>query len=214
MLRVVHMLAHRRWSGIFVLAAALSVPLIAQAQHPAADLPQPRPALSSEDRAKAVRLALPERPMLSAFELRETERPRTVVSIVEPVDKKSDPEGHLAVVTLYQYNGDITIRRVVNLNSGTVVNETSAERQTPPLAAVEVELARGIALADPRIAGVVAPFSDRLNVEALVASTSDPNDPLFGHRVAYLLFRTPEGYLADIGEVFVDLTTARMEVHR
>jgi len=120
----------------------------------------------------------------------------------------------LALVTLYQYSGDVTIRQVVNLDNGAVVGEARAERQTPPLAPVEVELARGLALADPRIATVVAPFANRLGVEALVASTSDRNDPLYGHRVAYLLFRTPEGYLANIGEVFVDLTTARLEVHR
>jgi hypothetical protein len=170
--------------------------------------------LSGEERSRAISLASREqRPALSAFELRETERPRSVVSTVEPVAEKGR-EGRLAMVTLYQYNGDITIRRVVNLDSGMVVGEARAERQTPPLAPVEVELARGIALADPRIADTVAPFSDRLKVEALVASTSDRNDPLFGHRVVYLLFRTPEGYLANIGEVFVDLTAARLEVHR
>jgi Cu2+-containing amine oxidase len=207
---------HRRCSSIFLLAlaAALSVPVIARAQHPAADLPQPTQPLSEEERSKAISLASREqRPALSAFELREAERPHTVVSAVEPVTEKGR-EGRLAMVTLYQYNGDVTIRRIVNLDSGAVVSEARAERQTPPLAPVEVELARGIALADPRIADAVAPFSDRLKVEALVASTSDRNDPLFGHRVAYLLFRTPQGYLANIGEVFVDLTAARLEVHR
>ena len=50
-----------------------------------------------------------------------------------------------------------------------------------------------------------------MEVEAQLTGTTDQTDPLFGHRVVNLLFRTEEGYL-EIRSVTVDLTTQTVTV--
>jgi hypothetical protein len=184
------------------------------AQHPAADLPLPQLSLSAEERAAAVAAAVPYRPSLSAMDLLPGRERRLVVASVDLAgNPEKDGTGRFALVTLYLYDGGITVRRLVDVRNGEIVREATAENDTPPLARAEAEFARALALADPLLAERLSPWRDEVEVEALVSATSDAADPLYRHRVVTLLFRTPEGYLATVGEVLVDLADGRVLMH-
>src|SRR5712692_4883628 len=82
-------------------------------EHPAANLPVPRSSLTPAERARAIQIAAPQAPAMSLFALHPqtqqvTAPNRVVVSNVQAVGAgKTDKR--LAVVTLYQYDGNVTI---------------------------------------------------------------------------------------------------------
>jgi hypothetical protein len=186
-------------------------PILAQErEHPAAGLPVPRSSLTLEERSRALEVAVPERRILSPLALSPEARradagPRVVVSRIEAVDSKD--EGRRVLVTLYQYDGGVTIQRLVDLDVGRVLSEERAETTSAPLAQVERDYARALVLADERVARLLAPHPD-VSLEFLLTLTTERDRELFGRRIAAALFRTPRGYLEQ--QVYVDLTAGRV----
>jgi hypothetical protein len=93
----------------------------------------------------------------------------------------------------------------VDVGRGRVTEETEARHAPVALAGVELNEARALAFANPRVARALEPHRERLLVEPLVVRTSDPADPWFGRRIVRLLFRVGRDYVSD-PIVFVDLT--------
>jgi hypothetical protein len=113
----------------------------------------------------------------------------------------------VALLTYYRYEGDLTVRVYVNLARRRVTNVERRSHLPTPFAPEELRRARELALEHPELKKVFAPFRERLTVEPLSTGSASPKDPLFGHRVVYLLFRVGPRYLTAQGDVLVDLTT-------
>jgi len=113
------------------LGFSVSILAVAVAQdHPAAGLSIPQSSLTDAEHARAIALAEPQSTVSTASALhpdsaRNTGTNRVVVTDVQAVgvDKVNE---RLAVVTSYQYEGNITINRLVDLNSGRVVGSKAA----------------------------------------------------------------------------------------
>ena len=210
------LLDKRTTQFLIVFAFSFFIGGIALAQenvHPAANLPLPQASLTVSERNQAVEVAVPISALSSMLELMDpTNLLRTVVADVRLIRETPDDESReklgerLVLVTLYRYEDDASIYRLVDLASNRVVREKKAVGVTPPLARVEADLARELALNNFDIRKKLGAQIDEVEVEFLLTSTSDESDPQFGHRVVYLLFKTPQGYLSSIGSVIVDLT--------
>jgi hypothetical protein len=137
---------------------------------------------------------------------------RVVVSSVEGVS--TETSRRLAVVTLYQYEGNVTIDRLVDLDTGTVVNERSAQGVGAPVADVEADYARSLLMADNRITQLLAPFGGEASLSVRLASYNrDPSDPLYGKRVVDALISTPDGYVTGV-QIHVNLSDATVIIDR
>ena len=130
------------------------------------------------------------------------------VEVLRSKDASSALEREL-LVTHYRTKGDIAILGRVNLTRDTVVGIETVPHLPVRLSQEEFELARRLALADPQLQALLA--GRQVQVEAQVTRTTAEADPLFGHRVVNLLFRTAEGYL-EFRSVTVDLTTETVTV--
>jgi hypothetical protein len=162
--------------------------------------------LTVEERALAVRLA--EQGLRSNKLLPEK---KTFLTMVQThrngeAEKKGVFERH-ALLTYYQYAGDVGILVYVNLVRQRMIKVEQLPSFPAPFAPEEFQRAREIALNHPQLTKVLEPYRDRLTVEALLTRSHKPRDPLFRHRLAYLLFRVGPRYLTAQGEVLVDLTT-------
>ena len=113
----------------------------------------------------------------------------------EKAAEEAGVEARQALVTHYQYQGDLAILTFVNLRDRRVIRQDTIAHLPVPLSPAEFEQARELALMDSAVARELAPYRDRLVVEPLVLRTSDPNDPLAGQRVVRLLFRVGPDYL-------------------
>ena len=185
-----------------------------EAEHPAAGLPPPPPGLSGDDLARAVEIATPEERITSTLGLMrsiegEHGEGAVVLSDVRSAEPSEDG-APLALVTLYRYADDTTLRRLVDLERGEVVDEIEAEGVSPPLSRTEAELARALLLEDDGVLEILGGDVEAVEFEFLLTRTIDPEDPLFGRRVVYPLFNTERGYLPGSGEVVVDLTSGEV----
>jgi hypothetical protein len=97
-------------------------------QHPAAGLTVPRSSLTPAERARAIALAEPQAAISTpsalhpdAVQARNSPN-RIVVTDVRAVSADKTDQ-RLAVVTLYQYEGNLTVHRLVDLSSGRVLEE-------------------------------------------------------------------------------------------
>lgn len=180
------------------LAAALHGHAIAQRAEP--------DTLTSEERAIATRLAE------EAVWPFRTEAPMYLVAI-ELVRPKTPEESRQAFVRHYRYDGDLAIQTMVDLARRQVVSLDTVPHLPLPFVAEEVEHARRLALADPRVRRALDPFLDELRVEAIPVRTVSPEDPLYRRRVLRLLFRVPRGYLEE-PVVLVDLTGERVIIEQ
>lgn len=136
---------------------------------------------------------------------------RVVVSRVEAV--RNDAGRRLAVVTLYQYEGNITTDRLVDLDSNAIINERSSRGVGTPVAEVELEYARTLLLSDERIRQLVEPFQGNIDIGLVPTMITDPANPLFGKRVATVTINTPQGYVTGI-HITVNLTDATVNVQQ
>jgi hypothetical protein len=130
--------------------------------------------------------------------------------------KEADEKGggeRKALVTHYQYEGDMAIFSTVNLTQSAVVNVERVPHVPVPLSEQEFVRAKTLALAHPDVKTQVGSYSDRLTIEALLTRSPMETDPLYGHRVVSLLFRVGSDYLS-MPEVVVDLTTEKVLVAR
>lgn len=195
-------------TGAILLASAAAA--LAQ-EHPAANLPVPRTGLTPEERARAIQFAVPSPPTISVFGLApDASTPRTVISNVQAVGA-GKTDRRLAIVTVYQYQGNTAVNRMVDLGSGEILNEERIPNGAAPLAPVEIEYARSLALADERVAKLVAPFHDTATLQYLLTTTADQSSPLFGKRLVNVIIKTPRGYLSG-PRILVNLTDARVTV--
>jgi Cu2+-containing amine oxidase len=135
---------------------------------------------------------------------------RTFFVHAEMLHDKSAPGSRRALVLHYRYEGDQTITTVVDLTAQRVVDVRTAAHVAAPLSQEEFEQARGMAMADARVAGALGQNRGRVTVEPLVLHATE-GDPLFGHRVVRLLFRVDRDYLS-APIVLVDLTTRQVMI--
>jgi hypothetical protein len=115
--------------------------------------------------------------------------------------------GRRALLIYYRYAGDVGIRVFVDLAQQRVTKLEQLPHFPAPLAPEEVQLARELALNDPRLKKDLGLLRDRLTVEPLLTRIPVRKDPRFGHRLVHLLFRVGPRYLTQQGLVLVDLTT-------
>ncbi len=202
------------------LGLALSVGILATAtaqDHPATGLSIPQSSLTPAEQARAIALAEPSAAISSAAALHpdathaRNSPNRVVVTDVQAVgaDKTSE---RLAVVTSYQYEGNLTINRLVDLNSGRVVEEDRLQNGGARFTNVEQQFARELLLRDERVRRLIEPLQGRETFNFLLSTTPDPNNPLYGKRVVNVLIGTPEGYLTEVPRISINLTDAAVVV--
>lgn len=185
--------------------------------HPAAGLSIPRSSLTDAEYSRAIALAEPQATISSPAALhpdnvsaRGTAN-RVVVTDVQAVGvDKTDQR--LAVVTLYQYEGNLTVNRLVDLTSGRVVEEDRIESGGAPFTNVEREYALQLLMADERIRRLIEPLQGQAQFNLLLSTTPDPNNPLYGKRVVNVIIDTPEGYLTEVPRISVNLTDAAVVI--
>lgn len=194
----------------------LGIAAIAVAQdHPAAGLSIPQSSLTDAEQARAIALAEPQATVsenaLHPASARNAGTNRVVVTGVQAVgvDKTSE---RLAVVTSYQYEGNVTINRLVDLNSGRVVEEDRIQNGGARFTNVEQQYARELLMGDERVRRLVEPLQGAEQFTFLLTTTPDPNNPLYGKRVVNVLISTPEGYLTEIPRIAINLTDAAVVV--
>lgn len=124
------------------------------------------------------------------------------------VGAKDEPDSLFAVVTTYSYGTHRTTRRLIDLRRESVVWERSADDGSAPLAPVEANEAKRLALEEPRVRGLLGSSLSGVELEILHPIIGDTGHPLFGKRVALVLFKAGNDYLADLPAVFANLTDA------
>jgi hypothetical protein len=185
--------------------------------HPASGLTIPQSSLTDAERARAIALAEPQSTIGTAAALHpanvsaRNSPNRVVVTDVQAVglDKTSQ---RLAVVTSYQYEGNLTINRLVDLNNGQVLNEDRIQNGGARFTDVEIDYAQQLLLADERIQRLIAPLQGRETFNFLLSTTPDPNDPMYAKRVVNVLINSPDGYLTDVPRISINLTDAAVIV--
>jgi Cu2+-containing amine oxidase len=202
----------RSISTVLVLLLWVSSDAVAQRKSDfteALDVAKVSAPLTSEERTLATRLAEQALKSNRLF----TDRKMYLTEARIHRDSASEERGvfeRMAVLTYYRYEGDLSIQVFINLAGQRVFGVKQFPNFPPPLSADEYELAKELALSHPQLKDELAPSSDRLVVEALTTRSGSPQDPLFRHRVVYLLFRVGQRYLIQQWMVFVDLTTEKV----
>ena len=205
-------------AGALGLAVTCCILASASAQdHPAAGLTIPQSSLTPAEHARAIALAEPQAAISTASALHpdavhaRSGPNRVVVTDVQAVgvDKTSE---RLAVVTLYQYEGNLTVNRLVDLNNGRVLEEDRIQNGGARFTNVESEYARQLLMADERVRRLVEPLQGQQQFNFLLSITPDTSNPLFGKRVVNVLINTPEGYLTEVPRISVNLTDAAVVV--
>jgi hypothetical protein len=135
---------------------------------------------------------------------------RVVVSRVEAVRSDS---GRLAVVTTYQYEGNITTNRLVDLDTNTVVSERTSTDVGTAVGEVEADYARSLLMSDARIRELLAPFQGNVNIGLIPTVITDPSDPLYGKRMVRAVINTPQGFVTGV-QISVNLTDATVNVQQ
>jgi hypothetical protein len=135
---------------------------------------------------------------------------RVVVSRVEAVRSDS---GRLAVVTTYQYEGNITTSRMVDLDTNAVVSERTSTDVGTPVGTVEADYARSLLMSDARIQELIAPFQGNVDIGLIPTVITDPSDPLYGRRMVRAVINTPQGFVTGV-HVTVNLTDATVSVQQ
>jgi len=165
--------------------------------------------LTSEERNLAVKLAEQALRSQKLF----TDRKMYLTDAHFSRDTASEMKGlfeRLAVLIYYRYDGDLTIEVFINLTRQKVLAVKQLPKVNAPFSAEEFTLAKELAFKDPKLKEVLGPSRDRLIVEPIISRSESPKDPLFRHRVIYMLFRTGSTYLIPESRVFVDLTTEKV----
>jgi len=135
----------------------------------------------------------------------------TVLSRVESVDDNA-PGSRLALVTSYNYNRNVTIRRLVDLNKNMVVHEKITDGSSAPLAKLERTFVEQLVLEDQRITSHLGEFKDQVTVEMLLTTTQNPEDPFHQKRVVSVLLKVKQGYLVNLPSIYVSLSDAKVFV--
>jgi hypothetical protein len=136
---------------------------------------------------------------------------RVVVSRVEAV--RTESGRRMAVVTTYQYEGNLTTNRLVDLDNNTVVNERTSTDSGTPVGAVEADYARSLLMSDARVQELIAPFQGAVEIGLIPTPVTDPSDPLYGRRMVRAVINTPQGFVTGV-YVTVNLTDATVNVQQ
>jgi hypothetical protein len=136
---------------------------------------------------------------------------RVVVSRVEAV--RTDNGSRLAVVTTYQYEGNITTNRMVDLDTNAIVSERTSTDVGTPVGAVEADYARSLLMSDARIQQLIAPFQGNVDIGLIPTVVTDPSDPLYGRRMVRAVINTPQGFVTGV-HVSVNLSDATVSVQQ
>jgi hypothetical protein len=136
---------------------------------------------------------------------------RVVVSRVEAV--RTDDGQRLAVVTTYQYEGNITTSRMVDLDSNTIVSERTSTDVGTPVGSVEADYARSLLMSDSRVQQLIAPFQGAVDIGLIPTVITDPSDPLYGKRMVRAVINTPQGFVTGL-QISVNLTDATVNVQQ
>ena len=198
-------------TGAFLtLLASIGVAYGQSTPHPAESLPIPLSHFTESEFQRAAQLGADEafRMTISSLDDKSTSK-LTVLSGVESVDANA-PDSRLALVTSYSYERNATIRRLVDLNTNTVVSESVTEDTSAPLAEIEKSLAQFLVLRDKRIVDLLGHDVVDVSVETLLTSAFDPDDRFFRKRVVLALLKTSRGYTSNLPKIFVDLTDSQV----
>jgi hypothetical protein len=136
---------------------------------------------------------------------------RVVVSRVEAV--RTESGGRLAVVTTYQYEGNLTTSRMVDLDNNTIVSERISTDVGTPVGPVEADYARSLLMSDSRVQELIAPFQGSVDIGLIPTVITDPADPLYGKRIARAIINTPQGFVTGL-QISVNLTDATVNVQQ
>jgi hypothetical protein len=136
---------------------------------------------------------------------------RVVVSRVEAV--RTDNGQRLAVVTTYQYEGNITTNRLVDLDNNTIVSERTSTDVGTPVGSVEADYARSLLMSDSRVQQLIAPFQGAVDIGLIPTVITDPSDPLYGKRMVRAVINTPQGFVTGM-QISVNLTDATVDVQQ
>ena len=198
------------------LTFSVGILAVAVAQdHPASGLSIPQSSLTPSERSRAEALAQPQASTITEpsalHPSSRTGENRVVVTDVQAVavDKSSD---RLAVVTLYEYETNQTINRLVDVTNGRVVEEDRMQNGGARFTNVEHQYARQLLMGDERVRRLVEPLQGQEQFSFLLTTTPDPSNPLFGKRVVNVLISTPEGYLTEVPRISINLTDAAVVV--
>ena len=139
-----------------------------------------------------------------------------LINVLSSVESVSDnnPNSRLAIVTIYNYKRDETIRRLVDLVQSKVVEEKVIEGSRAPLADVEKKVAEWLVLTDPRIAEFLGPDLHDVKVGMLLTTTQNPQDEFYRQRVVLTTFKTSRGYPQNLPKIFVNLTNSSVIVRK
>jgi hypothetical protein len=136
---------------------------------------------------------------------------RVVVSRVEAV--RTDSGQRLAVVTTYQYEGNLTTNRLVDLDNNTIVSERVSTDVGTPVGTVEADYARSLLMSDARVQELLAPFQGAVEIGLIPTVISDPSDPLYGKRLVRAVINTPQGFVTGM-QISVNLSDATVNVQQ
>jgi hypothetical protein len=195
--------------GLISLGIASTIMVPALAQDPLTD--RHSSVLTLEEHARAVQIAAP-RATARSFNLdpnapRTPEAPnREVVTNVEAVGVgKSD--SRRAVVTLYRYDGNVAINRLIDIDSGRVLRDERLPNGAAPVAEIETEYATTLLQANPRVRQLMAAIgNDAAFSFRLAPQTADRRNALFGKRVVSAQIYTADGYVGGAPAILVNLT--------
>jgi hypothetical protein len=196
--------------GVGLVSSMLIMP--ARAQDAGADAS----VLSIEEQARAVQLAAPSA-TVRAFNLdptsaRNSDTPnREVVTDVQAVGVGKTSSRH-AIVTLYRYEGNVTINRLVDIDTGTVLREVRLPNGSAPVAEVEAQYATSLLQANERVRSLMTGIGTDATFSFRVETITDQNNPLFGRRVVRAQISTPDGFVGGAPIILVNLTEGTVTV--
>jgi len=189
------------------LALATAAPMAAQ-----------RPA-EEEASTREFRLTASERRL--AADLAEREMARRQLRTGGPLyligaellrDKEPEREGRrLALLTHFRPEGSLEIKALIDLAGQRILEFTARENPNASMSREEIEAAVALTLADPQVRAALGEDLARVQVEGLHLLTSDPRDPLYGHRAVRMLFKVGKLYRS-APVVIVDLTTRSVTI--
>jgi hypothetical protein len=197
--------------SLAISSCAVLVQACAALGSPATPIEEFTDRLTPDEERQAISIA---EKALQAAEYRSTGKALYAVAVEIIRAKESDEQrgkDRKALVTHYQYDGDMAIFSTVNFSRSVVDNIERVPHVPVPLSMDEFERAKMLAANHPDVKREVDRYRDRLTIEALLARSEVREDPLYGHRVVSLLFRVGSDYLAR-PEVIVDLTTEKVIV--
>jgi Cu2+-containing amine oxidase len=165
--------------------------------------------LTTEERTLAVKLAEQALRSQKLF----TDRKMYLIEARFSRDTAAEVKGvfeRLVVLSYYRYEGDLPIEVFINLTRQKVLAVKQLPNLMPPISGEEFTLAKEMVFNHPKLEDLLGRYRDRLVVEPHFSRSESPKDPLFRHRVIYMLFRSGSTYLIPESRVSVDLTTEKV----